>query len=215
MAIETKICGLSTPAAVDAAVAGGAALVGFVFHAASPRNLAPTAAATLAARVPAGVLRVGLVVDEGDERIAEILAATPLDMLQLHGGETPARVAAIKRRFGKPVMKAVAVAEAADLDRAARYLETADRLLFDAKLPPTMAGAPPGGNALAFDWRLIAGRDWPLPWMLAGGLNAANLAEAVRIAGARRVDVSSGVEDRPGVKSPEKITAFLALAATL
>jgi phosphoribosylanthranilate isomerase len=177
--------------------------------------LAPQAAATLAARVPAGIQRVGLVVDEGDDRIAEILAAAPLDMLQLHGDETPERVAAIRQRFGKPVMKAVAIAEAADLVRAARYVAVADRLLFDAKLPAAMAGAPPGGNALAFDWRLIAGRDWPLPWMLAGGLNAGNLAAAVRISGARRVDVSSGVEDRPGVKSPQKITAFLALAAGL
>ncbi len=213
MPIETKICGLRDPAAVDAAVQGGAALVGFVFHAKSPRNLAPQAAAILAARVPAGIQRVGLVVDEGDDRIAEILAAAPLDMLQLHGDETPERVAAIKQRFGKPVMKAVAIAEAADLDRAARYLGVADRLLFDAKPPASMAGAPPGGNALAFDWRLIAGRNWPLPWMLAGGLNAGNLAEAVRISGARRVDVSSGVEDRPGVKNPQKIAAFLALAA--
>lgn len=215
MPIETKICGLRDPAAVDAAVRGGAALVGFVFHAKSPRNLTPQAAAALAARVPAGVRRVGLLVDEGDDRIAEILAAAPLDMLQLHGDETPERVAAIKQRFGKPVMKAVAIAEAADLDRAARYLGVADRLLFDAKLPASMAGAPPGGNALAFDWRLIAGRDWLLPWMLAGGLNAGNLAEAVRISGARRVDVSSGVEDRPGIKNPQKIAAFLALAARL
>lgn len=215
MPIETKICGLNAPAAVDAAVAGGAALVGFVFHAKSPRNLTPAAAAALAARVPAGILRVGLLVDESDERIAEILAALPLDMLQLHGEETPERVAAIKRRFGKPVMKAVAIAAAADLDRAAHYLAVADRLLFDAKRPASMAGAPPGGNALAFDWRLIAGRDWPLPWMLAGGLNIDNLAEAVRISGTRRVDVSSGVEDRPGVKNPAKIGAFLALAARL
>jgi phosphoribosylanthranilate isomerase len=215
MPLETKICGVSDPAAVDAAVRGGAALVGFVFHAKSPRNLSPEAAASLARRVPAGILRVGLLVDEGDDRIAEILAAAPLDMLQLHGAETPERVTAIKQRFGKPVMKAVAIADAADLDRAARYLAAADRLLFDAKLPAAMAGAPPGGNARAFDWRLIAGRDWPLPWMLAGGLNAANLAEAVRVSGARRVDVSSGVEDRPGVKSPQKIAAFLALAARL
>jgi phosphoribosylanthranilate isomerase len=215
MALEAKICGLTAPAAVDAAAAGGAALVGFVFHAKSPRNLSLDAAAALARRVPAGILRVGLMADETDERIAEILAAVPLDMLQLHGEETPERVVAVKRRFGKPVMKAIAVAEAADLDRAMRYLAVADRLMFDAKRPRSMAAAPPGGNALAFDWRLIAGRDWPLPWMLAGGLNAGNLAEAVRVSGARRVDVSSGVEDRPGVKNPAKIAEFLALAARL
>ena len=215
MALECKICGLTTPAAVDAAAAGGAAFVGFVFHAKSSRNLALPAAGELARRVPAGIGRVGLVVDEPDARIAEILAAVPLDMLQLHGEESPERVAAVKQRFGKPVMKAIPVAAAADLDRAATYLRVADRLMFDAKRPPALADAPPGGNALAFDWRLIAGRDWPLPWMLAGGINAGNLAEAVRVSGARRVDVSSGVEDRPGHKDPARIAAFLALAAGL
>lgn len=215
MALEAKICGLTTPEAADAAVAGGAALVGFVFHAKSPRNLALDAAAALAARVPARVLRVGLIADADDARIAAILAAVPLDMLQLHGEETPQRIIAVKKRFGKPVMKAIAVAEAADLDHATAYVGVADWLMFDAKRPPSMAAAPPGGNALAFDWRLLAGRDWPMPWMLAGGLNVGNLAGAVRISGARRVDVSSGVEDRPGHKDPAKIAAFLALAAGL
>ena len=215
MALETKICGLTTPEAVDAAIAGGAALIGLNFYERSPRNLAFDAAAALARRVPAGIARVAVIVDEPDARIAEILAVVPIDMLQPHGAETPDRVMAIKARFGKPVMKAIAVAEAADIAHAARYVGIADRLLFDAKPPASMKDALPGGNALAFDWDLIAGRDWPLPWMLSGGLDAGNLAEAVRVSGARRVDVSSGIEDRPGHKDPAKVTAFLALAARL
>jgi len=215
MALEAKICGVTTPEAVDAAIAGGAALIGFNFYGRSPRNLALDAAAALARRVPAGITRVAVIVDEPDARIAEILAAVPIDMLQPHGAETPERVTAMKARFGKPVMKAIAVAEAADLARAARFVGIADRLLFDAKPPASLKDALPGGNALAFDWDLIAGREWPLPWVLSGGLDAGNLAEAVRVSGARRVDVSSGVEDRPGHKDPERIAAFLALAARL
>lgn len=215
MALETKICGITSEAAMDAAVAGGAALVGLVFFAQSARNLTLDRAAALAARVPAGIRRVALVVDEPDERLNEILRAVPLDMLQLHGAETPERVAAIKARFGKPVMKAIPVATREDLARADRYVAVADRLLFDAKPPAAMAGALPGGNALSFDWDLLSGRGWPKPWMLAGGLHAGNLADAVARSGARRIDVSSGVEDRPGVKSPAKIAELLRLAATL
>ncbi|MGD9741676.1 MAG: phosphoribosylanthranilate isomerase [Dongiaceae bacterium] len=215
MALETKICGINSEAAMDAAIAGGAALVGLVFFARSARNLSLDRAAALAARVPAGVRRVGLVVDEPDERLDEIMRAVPLDMLQLHGAETPERVSAVRARYGKPVMKAIPVATREDLALAERYVAVADRLLFDAKPPAAMAEALPGGNALSFDWDLLGGRNWAKPWMLAGGLNAGNLADAVARSGARRVDVSSGVEDRPGVKSPAKIEALLRLAATL
>lgn len=213
MSLRAKICGVNSPAAVDAAVSGGASFVGFVFYAPSPRAVTPETAAVLAAAVPTGVTKVGLLVDDSDERIAEILAHAPLDLLQLHGKETPDRVAAIKRRFGVPVMKAVKIAAAADLAVADRYADHADWLLFDAKTPPQMTGALPGGNALAFDWQLLAGRSWPLPWMLSGGLTAENLAEAVRISGAQAVDVSSGVESRPGQKDPARIASFLATAA--
>jgi phosphoribosylanthranilate isomerase len=175
----------------------------------------PADAAALAAAIPARIMKVGLFVDDPDERIAEVLAQVRLDMLQLHGRETPERVDAIKRRFGLPAMKAVKIAEAADVVVAERYVGHADWLLFDAKPPPQMTGALPGGNALSFDWRLLAGRAWPLPWMLSGGLTAANLCEAVRTSGATVVDVSSGVERAPGKKDPEKIAAFLAEAKRL
>ena len=145
-----------------------------------------------------------------DETLGALLKAYPFDLLQLHGKESPARVAEVRKRFGRPVMKAIPVAGAEDLAAAGPYLEAADRLLFDAKPPKDMKGALPGGNALSFDWTLLAGRSWPKPWFLSGGLDAGNLAEAVRITGARAVDVSSGVEDKPGRKSPEKIADFLA-----
>jgi len=213
--MRAKICGVNSRAALDAAIAGGAGFVGLNFYPPSPRALTAEAAAALAAAVPPVVAKVGLLVDEPDERIAEILARVSLDMLQLHGKETPARVDDIRRRFGLPIMKAVKIAEAADLAVADRYIGHADWLLFDAKPPPEMTGALPGGNALSFDWQLLAGRTWPSPWMLSGGLTPENLAEAVRISGARVVDVSSGVESQPGVKDPAKIAAFLAQASRL
>ncbi len=215
MAIDIKICGINSAPALDAAVKGGARFVGFVFYARSPRALDAEAAAALAGRVPRGISRVGLIVDESNESIDAILRQVPLDMLQLHGQETPARVGEIRRRFGKPVMKAIKVATAADVESAAAFDGTADWLLFDAKAPPQMANALPGGNAVSFDWSLLADRRWNRPWMLSGGLNAGNLAEAVRVTSATVVDVSSGVEDRPGLKSPEKIAAFLELARRL
>jgi phosphoribosylanthranilate isomerase len=215
MPVRAKICGVNSVAAVEAAVSGGAGFVGFNFYAPSPRAVTPQAAGVLAAAVPSGVAKVGVLVDDSDEDIAEILARAPLDLLQLHGKETPDRVAAIRRRFGLPVMKAVKIAAAADLAVADQYLAQADWLLFDAKAPPQMTEALPGGNALAFDWQLLAGRSWPLPWMLSGGLTAENLAEAVRISGAAVVDVSSGVETRPGQKDPARIATFLAAAARL
>jgi phosphoribosylanthranilate isomerase len=215
MSVRAKICGVNSRPALDAAIAGGAGFVGFNFYPPSPRALTPEAAAALAAAVPPVIAKVGVLVDEPDERIAEILARVSLDMLQPHGKETPSRVDDIRRRFGLPVMKAVKIAEAADLAIADRYIGHADWLLFDAKPPPQMTGALPGGNALSFDWQLLAGRSWPSPWMLSGGLTPENLAEAVRISGARVVDVSSGVESHPGQKDPSRIAAFLAEAARL
>ena len=215
MAVQAKICGLNSQAAVAAAIAGGASHLGFVFYAPSPRALEPAKAAALAASVPAGIVKVGLFVDASDEEIAQTLAAVPLDMLQLHGDETPRRLKDLRRRFAKPVMKALRIASAADIAGADEYLPVVDRLLFDAKPPPETTGALPGGNALSFDWSLLAGRAWSKPWMLSGGLNTGNLAGAVHATGARTVDVSSGVEDSPGRKNPEKIAAFLKLTASL
>jgi len=212
--VAAKICGLSTEEAVRAASDGGAAYVGFVFYPPSPRAVTTQRAAELCSAVPIGVTRVGLFVDAGDDAIADALAATPLDLLQFHGCETPERVEAAKLRFGRPVMKAMAIAGPEDVVNAARYETTADLLLFDAK-PPPRADALPGGNGLAFDWALIAGRRWRIPWMLSGGLTAELLPEAVRISGAAAVDVSSGIETAPGVKDPEKIRIFLAAARAL
>lgn len=213
MAIDVKICGLTTAAAVAAAVDGGARFVGFVFFPPSPRSLTPDAAAALTAAVPAGITRVALTVDADDALLEAIVAGAGIDMLQFHGTEAPARVADIRERHGLPVMKAVAIAGADDIGRARAYEPVADRLLFDAR--PPEGATRPGGNALAFDWALIRGEVWRVPWMLAGGLTIDNVADAVRTSGAGAVDVSSGVEDAPGVKDPEKIAAFLRFAATL
>jgi phosphoribosylanthranilate isomerase len=214
MSVAAKICGISSEDAVAAAVAGGATYVGFVFYPPSPRAVNPEATARLCAAVPSGIQRVGLFVDTEDAVIAAVLDAAPLDLLQFHGRETPERVAEAKARFHRPVMKAVAIAGPEDVAAASRYEEAADMLLFDAK-PPRRADALPGGNGLAFDWQLIANRKWRLPWMLSGGLTAALLPEAVRISGASAVDVSSGVERRPGDKDPAKIREFLAVARGL
>jgi phosphoribosylanthranilate isomerase len=215
MSVQAKICGLSTPPAVEAAVAGGAAYVGFVFYPPSPRAVSPGRAGELCALVPPSVRRVALFVDADDAAIAAVLDAAPaIDILQFHGAEPPERVADAQRRFGRQVMKAISIASAEDVAGAARYEAVADLLLFDAK-PPHRADALPGGNGLAFDWRLIAGREWRRPWMLSGGLTAELLPEAVRISGAAAVDVSSGVEHKPGDKGEAKIRAFLAAAAAL
>jgi phosphoribosylanthranilate isomerase len=214
MGVAVKICGLSTGETVTAAIAGGAAYVGFVFYPPSPRAVTPQRAAQLCALVPEGVARVGLFVDADDRLIDEALEAAPLDILQFHGSETPERVAEAKLRFSRPVMKAVAIARSQDVLGAARYEDVADLLLFDAK-PPRRRDALPGGNGLAFDWRLIADRCWRRPWMLSGGLTAELLPAAVRISGATAVDVSSGVERRPGLKDPDKIRAFLIAARAL
>jgi len=205
--IRVKICGLTDPAALDAAVQAGAAYVGFVFFPRSPRNIAPADAAALAAQVPAGVCKVALTVDADDAALDALTAAVPLDMLQLHGGESPERVAQVRARYGLPVMKAVGIADAPDLTAIDAYAKAADQLLIDAK-PPKQATLP-GGNGLAFDWRLLQGRRWPLPWMLAGGLTPDNVAQAAHLTGARQVDVSSGVESSRGVKDPALIRDFI------
>ncbi|MAY66391.1 MAG: phosphoribosylanthranilate isomerase [Rhodospirillaceae bacterium] len=210
MSIQVKICGLKTAEAVDTAVNAGADLVGFVFFKKTPRYVTPAVAGGLAGRVPVGVLKVGLTVDATDDELAAITGNGAVDILQLHGHETPARVAEVRRRFGLPVMKALPIAEPADVDAARAYEGVADRLLFDAK-PPKDAERP-GGNALAFDWGLLAGTRWNLPWLLAGGLTPDNVAAAIRVSGAPGVDVSSGVETAPGVKSADLIDAFIKAA---
>ena len=213
MSIEVKICGLTDAAAVKAVVEGGAAMCGFVFFPASPRNLTPKEAAELTKGVPEGVIRVGLTVDADDALLAKIASVAKVDMVQLHGAETLARTNEVRERFGLPVIKVLAVQGPDDLAAAEAYQGVADRLMFDAK-PPEDASRP-GGNARTFDWRVLKNQTFALPWLLAGGLTAENLTEAVKTSGAVAVDVSSGVEDAPGVKNVDKIRAFLAAAAAL
>jgi len=206
MTVEAKICGLSTAETLDAAIAAGARFVGFVTYPRSPRHVASNdVLKALGARVPKGVIRTGLFVDPDDALLDERLATGAIDLLQLHGAEPPERVAAIKARTGKAVMKVIKVGEASDIERGiAAYAGVADRLMFDVA-----GGTLPGGNATAFDWTFLSGRTVPLPWLLAGGLTSDNVAEAVRVTGAPTVDVSSGVESSRGVKSVELIRAFL------
>lgn len=210
MNVRVKICGLKEPAHVAAAVEAGATYLGFNFFPKSPRYVTPDQAAALASEVPPGVAKVGLMVDMGDAELDALVARVPLDMLQLHGQESPERVSAVRVRYGLPVMKAVGIAEEADLPALQTYGRVADQLLVDAKAPK--GAALPGGNGLAFDWRLVARKYWPCPWMLAGGLTPESVAEAIRLTGARQVDVSSGVESAPGVKDAGLIRAFIAAA---
>lgn len=206
-----KICGVSTPATLEAALAAGAAMVGFVFFARSPRNVAVEGAARLAAMARGRAMVVALSVDADDATLDAIGAGLDPDWFQLHGRETPERVADVRARTGRPVMKAVGVSSRGDVEAAAaRYGGVADRLLFDAKPP---AGAVlPGGNGVAFDWTVLAGLDLPIPFMLSGGLTPDTVADAIRITRAPGVDVSSGVESAPGVKDEALIAAFVAAA---
>jgi len=206
-AVRVKICGLRRADDIHAAVAAGARYLGFVFFPKSPRHVEVPQARELAIEVAPGIAKVALVVNATDAELDAICAAVPLDMLQLHGSESPARVADIRARYGLPVMKAVGVAEAADLPGIAAYEAVADQILLDAKAPK--GAALPGGNGLAFDWQLIAGRKSAKPWMLAGGLTPENVAQAIKLTGARQVDVSSGVESAPGIKDADLIRAFL------
>lgn len=206
---RVKICGLKTPETVAACVDAGARYIGFNFYAKSKRSVAPGVAATLATDIPPGVAKVALVVNADDAFLDALTAEVPLDMIQLHGVETPARVAEVKARYGLPVMKAIGVATPQDVAAIAPFEEVADQLLLDAKPAP---GEMPGGNGLAFDWTLIANHTFKRPWMLAGGLTPATVAEAIQKTGALQVDVASGVESAPGEKDPDLIRAFVAAA---
>ena len=210
MALAIKICGLTTPDALDVALTSGADFVGFVFFPPSPRTLGLEAARTLGAQVKGRAGKVALTVNANDDTIAAIIAALHPDMLQLHGKETPERVVAVRTRFGLPVMKALPIATRADLASIRLYADVADRLLFDAH-PPAEATRP-GGLGVSFDWTLLKGVDPRVPWMLSGGLDAGNVAEAIAITGAPGVDVSSGVERAPGEKDTGKIRAFIRAA---
>ncbi|MFM8615959.1 MAG: phosphoribosylanthranilate isomerase [Alphaproteobacteria bacterium] len=205
-----KICGIKDAAALDAARQGGADMVGFVFFPPSPRAVTAIQAGELARSYADGPKRVGLFVDPDDAMLAAILAEVPLDSLQLQGEETPARAGEIRARFGKPVMKALGIGSKADLARLPDYADQVDYFLLDA--PPPAGSALPGGNAQAFDWALMKNETLPRPWLLAGGLTPANVAEAIAASGAPGVDVSSGVERARGVKDPVAIAAFIAAA---
>ncbi|MDG3040937.1 phosphoribosylanthranilate isomerase [Roseicyclus marinus] len=207
MQTAIKFCGLTRPQDIKSAAEAGARYVGFVFFPKSPRNVTMDAARNLALEVPTGIAKVALTVDADDVALDALVAAVPLDMLQLHGHESPERVAQVRARYGLPVMKALGIATAEDLAQIDTFSEVADQLLIDAK-PPKGADLP-GGNGLSFDWRLLAGRKyWKKPWMLAGGLSPDNVAEAVRLTGARQVDVSSGVESAPGIKDAGRMMDF-------
>lgn len=208
--VAVKICGLTGPQDVVAAADAGARYVGFVFFPKSPRNVSVQQAKALAAEVPFGVAKVALTVNADDALLDEITQNVAIDILQLHGSESVERVAQIKARTGLPVMKAIGISDADDLQKIVDYGRVADMLLVDAK-PPKNADLP-GGNGLAFDWRLLAGRKWAVPWMLAGGLTPDNVQQAIQLTGARQVDVSSGMESAPGVKDPAKVAAFVSAA---
>jgi phosphoribosylanthranilate isomerase len=208
MSVAVKICGVNSPEAARAVAEAQADYAGFVFFARSPRNLTPAQAGALAASLPTRIRRVALVVDADDGTLGAIVAALRPGLLQLHGKEPPERCREIAAKFDTPVMKALGVSDKADLAQAAAYAGTVERLLFDAK-PPKRPDALPGGNAVSFDWSILTGATFPVPWMLSGGLTPDNVAEAIRISGAREVDVSSGVETAPGVKSPALIRNFV------
>ncbi|TKT82765.1 phosphoribosylanthranilate isomerase [Aquamicrobium sp. LC103] len=206
MTLDIKICGLKTPDAVAAALAGGASHVGFIFFEKSPRNIDPPAAGRLREAVRGRASTVAVTVDAGDAFLDGIVAGVAPDMLQLHGKESPERTAEVKARYGLPVMKALPISEAADLGRVAPYRGIADRFLFDAK--PPKGSDLPGGNGVSFDWKLLSALDPGIDYMLSGGLNAANIGDALRLANPPGIDISSGVESAPGIKDAALIDAF-------
>jgi len=208
LSIEVKICGINDASGLQAAIEGGARYVGFVFYPPSRNAISPDDAHKLAALVPPHVTKTGLFVDARDDELRAVTARVPLDLIQLHGKETPQRVSEVRALTGLPVMIAIRLMTAANLETVPSYEAVADRLLFDSRSGAEASGGP-------IDWPLLKGRTFKKPWLLAGGLNAQNLAEAVKASGAVAVDVSSGVEDRPGHKSPEKVRAFLSVAAAL
>ncbi|MGE3623521.1 MAG: phosphoribosylanthranilate isomerase [Bdellovibrionales bacterium] len=208
MTVEVKICGINDEPGLRAALEAGARYVGFVFYPPSRNIIGPDDAAKLAALVPPHVTKTGLFVDAANDDMRAVLARVPLDLIQLHGKETPQRVTEVRELAGKPVMMAIRLMEPAHLDRIPAYETVADRLLFDSRMGAEASGGP-------IDWTLLKGRSFKKPWLLAGGLTARNLAEAVAASGAKTVDVSSGVEDSPGRKSPDKIREFIKLAAGL
>ena len=213
--ISVKICGVERIESVDIAVKYGAEYIGFVFYPPSPRNLTLEKATQLIYRVPKHITRVGLFVDPTNSEIKDVLTATDLDLIQLHGVESPSRVAEIKQFSELPILKAIKLAKHRDLESAKDYYDVADHLLFDAKAPVTLVDALPGGNAISFDWKLLQHVEVPLPWMLAGGLIAENITEAVKYSGANTLDVSSGVESAPGIKDLDLIKKFLNTAKTI
>ncbi|MFN3558336.1 MAG: phosphoribosylanthranilate isomerase [Brevundimonas sp.] len=204
---RAKICGLTTPETLDAALTGGAAFVGAVVFPKSPRHIEPLHAATLFARARGKAQVVAVTVDADDALLTEIALILKPDLIQLHGSETPERAARVRTLTGAGIIRALSVRTAADIDAAAPWETVADHLMFDAK--PPEGSALPGGVGASFDWTLLADRSFSRPWFLAGGLNPDNVAGAVRISGAPLVDVSSGVESAPGVKDPARIAAFL------
>ncbi|RVB63111.1 phosphoribosylanthranilate isomerase [Mesorhizobium sp. M7A.F.Ca.CA.004.06.1.1] len=212
MALDIKICGLKTGAAMAAALAGGASHVGFIFFAKSPRYVEPAEAGRLREAARGKAMAVAVIVDASDAFLDEILAQMQPDMLQLHGAETPERVAEVKARYGLPVMKALPLSEAADLERIKPFIGISDRFLFDAK--PPKGSELPGGNGVAFDWRILVGLDGGVDYMLSGGLNAANIGDALRLADPPGIDISSGVESAPGVKDPALIEQFFRAVRT-
>jgi phosphoribosylanthranilate isomerase len=213
MPVQVKICGLSTPETLDAALEHGASHVGFVFFAKSPRNVTPERVAALASQISGRAKIVGLFVDPDPDSIARVRQHVALDVIQLHGDETPALASRLRADTGLEIWKALPVRTRADLATAAAFRGAASLILYDAKPP---AGSDlPGGNGLRFDWELLRGHTHPLPWALSGGLDADNLTEAVRVTGATLLDVSSGVESAPGIKDVDKIAAFLQAANAL
>ncbi len=210
MPVQVKICGINSAAAADAALRAGAEFGGLVFFAKSPRNLGFDQASLLAERMRGRLKLAALVVDEKDEKLSEIAARVKPDFFQLHGKETPERAADIRARFGIPLIKALPVAESGDLAKASAYDDVAEMFLFDAS--PSPQATRPGGHGAAFDWQILSGKSFPRPWFLAGGLTPQNVARAVEISGAKMVDVSSGVESAPGVKSESRIAEFAAAA---